>query len=226
MSRNLRAAHRPALDDLQPPADSPGRPHPAGDAGRRPCRRLRCFHHHPGSSQAAAVGDSIQIHPATYTEQVTINKSLTMQGTGTGVIIKSPTVLIPDLGEAPMVEINGGATVNINNLTIEGPAPLQHIPFDAAIDGIYVVGGATANVTGVTINNIGPEPLTGFQFGGRGILVGHRASTGQGVGEQVGHATITNCTITNYEKNGIWEVSYPEQTQTFAVQSCDFPIVL
>src|SRR5271157_4547847 len=37
-----------------------------------------------------AGGDTIQIHPATYTEQVTINKSLTMLGTGPGTIIQAP----------------------------------------------------------------------------------------------------------------------------------------
>ena len=50
---------------------------------------------------AAAVGDTIQIHPATYTEQVTINKSLTMLGTGPGVVIQSPSTLTPILGEVP-----------------------------------------------------------------------------------------------------------------------------
>ena len=32
--------------------------------------------------------------------------------------------------------------------------------------------------------------------------------------------------ISNSEIWVIWDVLYPEQTQTFAVQSCDFPIVL
>ena len=148
---------------------------------------------------AANPGDTIQIHPATYMEQITINKSLTMLGTGPNVIIKSPMTLTPDLGQAPVVEIKGVVTVNMSDLTVEGPAPLQTIgPGDQqAITGIYVVGGATANVTGVTINNARTEPLTGNQTGGRGILVG---STSQ---SQVGHATITDCTITDYDKNGI-----------------------
>jgi hypothetical protein len=155
---------------------------------------------------AAMAGDTIAINPAMYTEQVTINTSLTMMGTAAGVVIQSPMTLTPDLGEVPVVEIKGGATVNISNLTIQGPAPLQDIApgTQAAINGIYVVGGATANLTGVTITDIGPEPITGFQFGGRGILVGHAVSSAQGVEqEQVGHATITDCTITHYQKNGI-----------------------
>ena len=45
-----------------------------------------------------AGGDTIQINPGTYTEQVTIDKSLTMMGTAPGVIIQSPTTLTPELG--------------------------------------------------------------------------------------------------------------------------------
>jgi parallel beta-helix repeat protein len=147
----------------------------------------------------AAGGDTIQIHPATYTEQLTIDKNLTMMSTAPGVIIQSPSTLTPDLGEAPVVEIKGGATVNIYSLTVQGPAPLQTISpgNQAAIDGIYIVGGATANLTGVTINNIRPEPLSGIQTGGRGILVGSTSLS------QVGHATITDGTITKYETTGI-----------------------
>jgi parallel beta-helix repeat protein len=149
---------------------------------------------------AAVAGvDTIEIHPATYTEQVTIGKSLTMLGTATGVMIQAPPTLTPDFGEAPVVEIKDGATVNVNNLIIEGPAPLQDIGggTQATIDGIYIVGGATANLTGVMVNNIRAEPLSGIQNGGRAILVG---STSQ---SQVGHAVITDCIITNYQKIGI-----------------------
>jgi len=146
---------------------------------------------------AAMAGDTIAINPATYTEQVTINTSLTMMGTAPGVIIQAPSMLTPDLGQASLMEIGGGATVNINDLTLNGPGPITIINGNSiAITGIYVVGGATANVTGTTIDKMRQEPLGGFQSG-RGILVG---STGQ---NQVGHATITDCTITDYQKSGI-----------------------
>src|SRR5262249_6585138 len=100
-----------------------------------------------------AGGDTIEINPATYREQVNIDKSLTMQGTDPGVVIQSPSALTPDLGQASLVEIGGGATVPIDNLTIEGPGPITVINgTSTAITGIYVVGGATANVSGVTID--------------------------------------------------------------------------
>jgi parallel beta-helix repeat protein len=135
----------------------------------------------------AAGGDTILVDPGTYTEQVTIAKSLTMTGNGAGAIIQAPASLTTILGQTPLVEIGSGATVDMSSLTLTGPGPSA---------GIYVVGGATANVTGTTITSMRQNPLNGVQTG-RGILVG---STGQ---SQVGHAVITNCTITDYQKSGI-----------------------
>jgi parallel beta-helix repeat protein len=135
----------------------------------------------------AAGGDTIQVEPGKYTEQVMINKSLTIEGNGAGAIIQAPASLATVLGQTPLVEIGGGAAVNMSNLTLDGPGPSA---------GIYVVGGATANVTGTTIAHMRNNPLNGVQTG-RGILVG---STGQ---NQVGHAVITGCTITDYQKSGI-----------------------
>src|SRR5262245_59037264 len=45
-----------------------------------------------------AGGDTIQVHPATYTEQVTINTSLTMLGTAPGAIIQAPAALTTQFG--------------------------------------------------------------------------------------------------------------------------------
>ncbi|HZY83519.1 MAG TPA: right-handed parallel beta-helix repeat-containing protein [Gemmataceae bacterium] len=136
---------------------------------------------------AANSGDTVQVDPGTYTEQVTINKSLTVEGNGAGAVIQAPGTLTSHLGQTALVEIGGGATVNMSALALEGPGPSA---------GIYVVGGATANVTGTVIDKMRQNPLNGVQTG-RGILVG---STGQ---SQVGHATITGCTITEYQKSGI-----------------------
>jgi hypothetical protein len=141
-----------------------------------------------------AGGDTIDIHPATYTEQVTIDKSLTMMGTAPGVIIQSPSTLTPDLGLNSLVEIKNAAIVTLSDLTIQGPVP-NGITIDA---GILVVGGATANVTNSTIAHIRNETLNNNSGTGYGILVG-----GASGGAQVGTATITNDTIMDYQKNGI-----------------------
>jgi hypothetical protein len=141
----------------------------------------------------AAGGDTIEIHPATYTEQVTINKSLTMLGTGPGTTIQAPSTLTPDtFGLRVLVEVNNAAVVDMSNLTVSGPAPSLNA-------GILIVGGATANVTGTTVTQI-QDPATFGNQTGFGIQIGGTGS--QAVGE-VGHATITGCTITAYQKVGI-----------------------
>jgi IPT/TIG domain len=141
----------------------------------------------------AAGGDTIDIHPATYMEQVTIDKSLTMMSTAPGVIIQAPATLTPDnFGLNVLVEVNNAATVNISNLTISGPAPNIN-------DGILIVGGATANVTGTTVTQIQDLATFGDQTG-FGIQIGGTGT--QAVG-QVGNATITDCTVTAYQKVGI-----------------------
>jgi hypothetical protein len=147
----------------------------------------------------AAGGDSIEIHPATYTEQVTIDKSLTMMGTGPGAIIQAPSTLTQDpvSGLFALVEINNSATVNMSDLTVQGPVGPFTQP--ATINaGILVVGGATANVTNSTIAHIRNDPLTGVGNTGQAIEIGGARGSGQ-----VGTATITNDIITDYQKTGI-----------------------
>ena len=147
------------------------------------------------NAAAPAGGDTIQIAPATYTEQVTIDKSLTMMGAAPGVIIQSPTTLTPDnSGLDALVEINNAAVVTVSDVTIQGPVPTAGITIDA---GILVVGGATANVTHSTIAHIRSEPLNNLSGTGYGILVGNLTGT------QVGIATIADDTIFDYQKNGI-----------------------
>ncbi len=146
-----------------------------------------------GAVDAATGGDTIEINPGTYTEQVTIDKSLTMMGTAPGVIIQSPTTLTPDLGLDALVEIGNAAVVTVSDVTIQGPVPTG-VTIDA---GILVVGGATANVTNSTIAHIRSDPLNNISGTGYGILVGNLSGT------KVGTATITNDTIVDYQKNGI-----------------------
>jgi parallel beta-helix repeat protein len=154
-----------------------------------------------GAAVTAAnpAGDTIQIVPATYTEQLTIGKSLTMTGTGPGAIIQSPTTLTQDpvTGLYALVEINNGATVNMSDLTIQGPVGPFTQPATISA-GILVVGGATANVTNSMIAHIRNDPLTGVGNTGQAIQIG--GARGSGL---VGTATITNDIITDYQKTGI-----------------------
>jgi hypothetical protein len=143
-----------------------------------------------------AGGDTIQITPATYTEQITIAKSLTMMGTGPGAIIQAPSTLTTDpvSGLNALLEIENSATVNMSDLTIQGPVP-QNVTINA---GILVVGGATATVTDSTISHIRSNPITGVGNTGQAIQIG--GARGSGL---VGNGTITNDIITDYQKSGI-----------------------
>jgi parallel beta-helix repeat protein len=144
---------------------------------------------------AANSGDTILVDPGAYLEQVTITKSLTIQGNGAGATIQAlPTLTTADtFGLHVLVEIGNAVTVNMSNLTVQGPSTNINA-------GILVVGGATLNVTGTTVAHIHQNASTfGLQTGG-GIQVGGTGS--QAVG-QVGHATITDCTVTDYQKVGI-----------------------
>jgi parallel beta-helix repeat protein len=143
---------------------------------------------------AAPSGDTILVDPGAYLEQVTITKSLTLQGNGAGAVIQAPTTLTADsFTLRVLVEVGNAATVNMSNLTIQGPNPTINV-------GLLVVGGATANVTGTTVAQIHQNASTFGDQTGFGIQVGGTGS--QAVG-QVGHATITNCTVTDYQKVGI-----------------------
>jgi parallel beta-helix repeat protein len=141
---------------------------------------------------AAVAGDTVQVNPGVYIEQVIIPTSLTLQGNGAGTIIVAPPgTLTTTLGFNSIVTISNAATVNINNMTIEGP--------NSTIDaGIYVAGGATANITGTTVANINQGiGVLGVQTG-VGVQVGSSSDP-----VEVANATITNCTITDYQKSGI-----------------------
>jgi hypothetical protein len=155
------------------------------------------YHTIQAAVTAAAGGDTIQITPSTYTEQVTIGKSLTLEPTPTGtgpVIIQAPSTLNADpLGFNVLVEINNGATVNINNLTVSGPGPSGSL-----LDrGILVVASATANVTNSTVTLIQNPNALGDQTGNAIQIGGLRTN------EEPATATLTNDIISSYQKTGI-----------------------
>jgi Right handed beta helix region len=153
---------------------------------------------------AASTNDTVQVCAGTYTEQVTIQTSLTLKGAGAAATrIEMPLPAADstcnpaaDVGlhTVDVVDVCGGATVKITGLTVAGP----YGALDCTLQGygIAVVGGGTATITNTTVTSIREDPLNGCQ-GGVGILVG-RLSTGQ-----VGTATITGVTVTDYQKGGI-----------------------
>jgi parallel beta-helix repeat protein len=156
---------------------------------------------------AASSGDTVQVCAGTYTEQVTIQTGIILKGAG----VSSTRIQMPLPGAdsscnpsasgishtVDVVDVCGGATgVKITGLTVAGPYGPPSADCTYQGYGIAVVGGANATITNTTVTSIREDPLNGCQ-GGVGILVG-RLST-----NQVGTASITGVTVTDYQKGGI-----------------------
>ncbi len=144
----------------------------------------------------AAAGDTVEAVAGTYTEQVTVNKSLSLQGAGAGSsIIKAPGVLVGDAnGSMNVVTITGGSVnVELSGVTVSGPGPSGCGSINI---GIFVRDGANANIHDNAISDIRDEPLSGCQ-NGQGVWVGRNLFS------TTGTATITNNVITGYQKGGI-----------------------
>ena len=72
---------------------------------------------------AAKPGRTIQVLPGTYDEQISINKNLAIVGAGMDVtILRAPAILAPNtLGSPSLVEVYGGASVSMSQITVSGP---------------------------------------------------------------------------------------------------------
>jgi hypothetical protein len=148
----------------------------------------------------AGTGDTIDVAAGTYSEAISIKKSLTIVGAGaTSTIIQSPASLP---AEGAIVNVDGsGVKADISALTIEGPGPSG---CGSLTSGIFVSGGANASIHDMTVKDIRDNPLSGCQ-NGRAILVGW-GHGGTAPANTTGSATVTNVTISDYQKAGI-EVS-------------------
>ena len=147
---------------------------------------------------AAVAGDTVSVCAETFREQVVIAKSLKLVGAGTA----QTTIILPRpvANSQDVVTVDGaGVNVEISGFTIKGLAPsAECAPLGTVytLSGVYVRGGANANIHDNVITGMRGDPLDGCQKGS-GIRVGRAAST------TAGTATITNNTITDYQKTGI-----------------------
>lgn len=144
----------------------------------------------------AAAGDTIQVLAATYVEQVTVAKSLTLVGAGPATtIIQAPAGMPPASNpDSVIVKIAGaGVSVEMSGFTVSGPGPNS---CGTIASGIYVRDGAYANIHDNKILDVRDTGLSGCQ-NGNGIVVGRLAHS------TTGTATITNNVITGYQKTGI-----------------------
>lgn len=172
------------------------------------------------SSPMVMNGDTINVHPGTYTEQLVnataISKSLTLTGAGQGTdptvdtIIQCPPTLDPALGlppqpstdTRPLVEIDNAAMVTMSGFTVTGPGPAANVSVSF---GILVVGNATLNLHDTTVTSIRSPLDSNGQLDtdqtGAGIGVGIQSRNG--ISGQVGLATINDVIITDYQKSAI-----------------------
>ncbi len=155
-------------------------------------------------SQAAA-GDTINIGGGTFTEELTISKSVVLNGAGmASTIIKAPAVLTSNPavpggspGQQTTIVFVTGATTSatIQNLQIQGPgsSTCGSIGY-----GIFAGGGANLTLSNnhvLMIRDISP-PLSSCQ-NGSAIRYGAPSTA------QAASGSISNNIIDTYQKNGI-----------------------
>ena len=145
---------------------------------------------------AANAGDSIEAAAGTYPEQLNITKSLHLSGAGAGAsTIQAPASLPASSNPTSAIVIisGGGVDAELTGFTVSGPGPFACGSIAA---GIVVRDGANADIHDNTVQDVRDSTFSGCQ-NGVAILVGRQSWTTSGT------ATLTNNTISGYQKGGI-----------------------
>jgi len=164
---------------------------------------------------------TIELCPGTYTEQVTITRSLVLTRAKVAASQGPVTILLPSTvvtstttcqtrdaatsTQVPqsVIEIcaanaSGGNTsgvfVSISHVTVQGSWPTS-VCYDSLYD-VLVEGGASLSLTDSVVEQAGADPINGCQ-GGVGVEAGF-SPTGQ-----IGHIALDSDTVQSYQKNGI-----------------------
>jgi nitrous oxidase accessory protein NosD len=149
---------------------------------------------------AAVAGDTINVCPGTYAEQIVIfgtdKNNVRLRSVAVWqAVIRAPAVLAPD-GPAlakTILRVDQAQNVQILGFTITGPGPG---PCDSLQFGVKVHGGGSADILGNHITHIRDDPLSGCQ-NGVAVQVGNTFEA------TVGSARIVGNVIDDYNKNGI-----------------------
>jgi hypothetical protein len=161
----------------------------------------------------ALPGDTISVAAGSYPEQLSINKSLTLVGSGPTTIIKPSSVTqttprnsILDNGYAslyPVILVNGNSSgsisgVNVENLEVDGSIAGPAFNNDNFCGIVY--NNASGTISGTTVNYIElSNPPSSANFGlqsGVGIFV-------QSVYGGISNVNTNNNVVSNFQKNGI-----------------------
>ena len=114
-----------------------------------------CYNTIQAAINAASVGDTIKVAPGTYTENITINKRLKIEGSGSGDTTND-TIITSSLASTPVVTITTSGTSDSNRLM------LSNIRVDGTgnnSEGILIPGSVSyttfSNVASVNNKNHG-----------------------------------------------------------------------
>jgi hypothetical protein len=169
---------------------------------------------------------TIEICPGTYSEQVTISKSLRLEranvrSSAGPVVIELPAAVGDDvsagLSTTPcqaadaasqlpqsVIEVCAATPAGANTTGVS--VSLSHLTIEGnwqfedscavQMFGVLVGGGASVALSDSVVEQIGDFPLEGCQSG---VAV----DAGDSVTGQIGHVTLTDDTIETYQKNGV-----------------------
>ncbi|MGB0092041.1 MAG: right-handed parallel beta-helix repeat-containing protein [Solirubrobacteraceae bacterium] len=162
-----------------------------------------------GAVNAAAPGDVVRVAPGTYVEEVVIDKSIELRGTGADATsIKAPASLTPYATHLPdgravtaIVRVGNGARVRMSGLTVRGP-----IPCGIEVSGVNVFQAATLQLSDARVTGIQADPssCSAQDAAGRAIVYGlppHIVSGG--IHGSTAYGRIAHVTVDHYQHAGI-----------------------
>jgi parallel beta-helix repeat protein len=154
----------------------------------------------------AVAGDTVEVLPGTYDEQVVITKSLTLQGAGSSTIIKPSsdakltTVLdahywggVKKVAGVLVANVADGSGVTVKNLKVDGQSVTAKPAGSDFVAGVFYRETA-GTIDSVTATNV-TVGATGTAVRGYGIFLS--------AGDNTVSVEVKYSTVTNYDKNGI-----------------------
>ncbi len=149
-------------------------------------------------------GDVIQLAPGTYTEQLVVDKCITIRGAGeNSTTIQSPSSLVnsplqfvgdPTRKLQTIIEVRNTSYVTMSDLSVKGP-----VAYTAEFGyGIFVDENSVLNLSRATVATVRENPIQGNQ---RGIAIGAGSRTTRF--NQIGALILDDVAISDYQKGGI-----------------------
>jgi hypothetical protein len=161
---------------------------------------------------AAPPGGTIDICGGTYSGQLQITSSVTLDSVQGKATVQLPAVPAADtttcdadintqysVSDQDGISVCGDVTANMRGIIVNAAWPGDTC--SDALYGLMIGGGATVNFADSSVTAAGAVPLNGCQ-GGVGIEAGVTASSPAQTG-QVGHLDLTDSAVSGYQKNGI-----------------------